>query len=330
MPLSNIADVAFAIQTAKGSAASASAFRVYLSGGSSIEPTKPPELSRAVTSGRIALSAYTPTVGAFGQPECFVRPISIGALLYAVLGAKAVAGASDPFTHTLTIANSRPWLTFWRSVGGVIFERFVDCRVSTLTIRSKAGEPVRADFTVLGISPRSRTAAETTVAVEVADTFHHRHAAGALLVEGVAVAEIEEVTVQIDCGDRPRDTLLSYGVKAGPITSISAQVTQRLVSTALWNRLNYGASSPANDAAAVGTPLELAGSPAGLRLTWTEQASPERSLRLDLPRLVLADYGGLNPSVRAQPLTQAVTYRALKPASGSALTATLKNSRSAY
>jgi hypothetical protein len=331
MPSSNIAELAFAIQSAKGSAAAASAFRIRLTGGAFMpEPNDAPELSAATSTGRVALSAYVPAVRARGEPEAFVRPNFIGALLYAVLGAKAVTGASDPFTHTFTVANTQPWLTIWRSIGGVLNERFVDCKISSLQIRSQAGEPVIVRFGIIGISPRFRTSQETTVTVETSDTFMHSHAAGALLVEGVAVTEIDDVIVNIDSGNVIRDSLASYGVKTGPRMAIEAIVSQRLVSTALWNRMHYGSASPANDTVATGVPLELAGSPAGLRLTWTEQASPERSLRLDVPRVILAEYPGIQPNPSLRQIRQAVTYRSIKPASGSALTATLKNSRSSY
>ena len=65
MPSSNIAELAFAIQTAKGSAAAASAFRIRLSGGAFLpEPDDRPELSHATSTGRVALSAYVPAVRA--------------------------------------------------------------------------------------------------------------------------------------------------------------------------------------------------------------------------------------------------------------------------
>lgn len=330
MPDSSIAELAFAIQSAKGSAAAASAFRIRLSGGFTIQPDKPATRSGGVSTGRVALSGYVPSVRARGEPESYLRPTFVGALLYAVLGAKAVSGSSDPWTHTFTVANTQPWLTFWRQSGGVIFERFVDCKVTQLRLSSKAGEPVRVAFTVLGIDSRYRTTAETTVSVETGPAFLHRHAQGALLVEGAAVAEIDDLDVVIDSGTTVRDTLAAYDMKDGPRATITARVAQRLVSAALWNRLNYGSASPANDAVATTGVLELGGSPAGLRFTWTLQAAPARSLQIDVPRVMVADYGGQQPSVRATPMRQEIAYEALKPASGSALTAILKNARSAY
>lgn len=330
MAVPAVAQLAFAVQSAKGTPAASSTERIYLAGGTMPAPRKPLGEDRSVSTTRVALGPIHSSVRVTGSPQAIVRPESIGALLYAILGAKAVAGASDPWTHTFTLGSSLPYLTFWRHAAGILNERLVDCRLASLTLAGKAGEPLEVGFEVAGGSAAYRTAQETTAALETSDAMMFRHGAGALKVEGAAVTSISSFTLTISAGVAIVETL------AGPVpmldgpAKIVCQVDQRLVDAALWNRLVYGSATPSNLAAPTLTALELAGSPAGLELTFTEQASPERSLRLALPRVAMAPPDGLEPATRYQEGRQRLTFQAFKPASGSPLTATLKNAVSAY
>jgi hypothetical protein len=325
-----LAELAFAVQTGKGSGAAAATERVYLSGGTLPEALKPVMESQATSSQRVAPSAFVPNLRVGGEPEMFLRPNALGLLLYAVLGAKAVSGAGDPFTHSFTPANTQPWLTFWRMAGGILFEKFIDCKLSFLRISSRSGEPVRVSFGIVGISSLYRTTQEVSVAVEATGPAMHYHGRGALLVEGAAVTAIGAWMVRIESGAAFRDTLTAYDVRTGPRSSIEAVVEQRVADAVLWNRMVYGSASPANDAPATLAPLELAGSPAGLSLKMTLEAAPERSLKLDIPRVMLADLQGPGSfDVDHRSVRQSAIYRALKPA-GAAITATLLNARAGY
>jgi len=331
MASAGIAELAFAIQTAKGSPAAASTRRIYLSGGSLPSAKKATSTENYVRSTRIAGEAFTGSVPATGAPEAFVRPGMIGAILYAVLGAKAVSGASDPWTHTFTMGASLPYLTFWRHFAGLFNERISDARLSRVTLSGRSGQPLRVLFEILSGVPVHRTAQETSVTVETSDTFFMHHGSGALKIEGTAISSISAFTLTIDAAVALVETL------AGPVpllagrSSIRMQVDQAIVDASLWNRLIFGSSSPSNLAAPVLTPLELAGSPAGFEFTFTEQASPERSLKLAIPRVILAEMPDTPPSTAYDLARMQPVYEAIAPAGGvSPLTATLKNAVSAY
>lgn len=326
-----VAEVAFAIQSAKGTPAATSTERVYLVAGEIPAAPKVTQPRSSTTTTRIAPAGYVSSIRPGGSFRMIVRPESIGALLYAVLGAKAVAGASDPRTHTFTLATSIPWLTVWRHVGGFLNERLADVRIARLVLSGEAGKPLQATVDLLGGSLAYRTAQETAVVVETSDAMLFHHGAGALRVEGVAVSSIDRFTLTIDAGVRVVETL------AGPLpfldgkAKITAELDQALVDAALYNRLVYGSATPANLAAPTLTPLELAGAPAGLELTFTEQATPERSLRLAVPRVLLLPIGGLEARPGWGPQRQRLDLEAVAPAGGvSPLTATLKNALAAY
>lgn len=327
----SVSEIALAVQTAKGSPAASATQRSYLSGGTLVVPSKEIRLGgdTGTTRAPTALASYVTSVVSFGEPEIIVRPRMIGLLLYATLGAKAVSGASDPWTHTITLGTSVPYLTAWRHQAGLFNDRHADVRITRLVIAGRHGEPLRCQFSLAGGSPVYRSAQETGATVETADVMMYYHGDGALLVEGSTVGSLDEFTLVIEPG-----VALVEGLNGPrPVMTGRAQITvetsQTLASASLWNRMVYGTASPTNLAAPTLTPLELGGSPAGLRFTFTEQASPERSLQLALPRVTAQS---IAPDLNARWSRDVlkVRYTAIAPAAGSAITAVLKNNMSAY
>ena len=152
------AELAFAIQPAKGTPAASSTERVFLAGGTSPAPQKALQADASVSSTRVAQGPVHDRIRVAGAPVVHVRPESIGALLYALLGAKAVAGSADPWTHTFTLGASVPYLTVWRYAAGVLNERLIDCRLASLTLRGRAGDPLEATIGILGGTSAYRTA----------------------------------------------------------------------------------------------------------------------------------------------------------------------------
>jgi hypothetical protein len=319
-------EIALAIQSAKGSAAASSAFRFNVVSGmpeAIVEPVAVPD----VRTTRIAGGAYVPTPQGGGESTALCRPRMVGALLYGVLGAKAVSGSSDPWTHTITLGSLLPWLTVWRSIGGILNERFVDARITGLTISSRAQQIVTVSFTIASGSPRFRTSQETTATLEETQHFEHDHATAALLVEGTAFRSIDEWTLQITPGIVMESTLAGWVPRMSGVSKITLTAAYRPADASLLLRAAYGSASPSNDAAATTTPLVLAGSPVGVQFTLTAATGPERSLRIAIPQVVLAP-----PKLQPAPgsLRTLLTMEAYAPAAGSPITATLKNNLSAY
>src|SRR4051812_31083941 len=132
----NQAWLMFQKQTAKGTPAVVSAtnaYKVPFSGGS-IGPVRTIDQLAETDASRDQGVSFVRTGGVEGAPECYVRDASIGALLTYTLGADAVAGTMPNFTHTITPANSIPYVTFWRDIADTLFEQYQDCFISSLTI----------------------------------------------------------------------------------------------------------------------------------------------------------------------------------------------------
>lgn len=331
MVAGNIADLAFAKQTAKGAVAAAGVHRIYLAGGG-LRPLRDSADLEETSSGRLRNEAYLKQVRAEGSPEAYVRPDMIAAILYGAMGTIVTTGVADPYTHTLTLAATHPWFTFWRMLT-TLNERFADCKIGEVTLAGQAGQPLRITFQVLGLSPAYKTAAETTEEVEVTDTIMHYDGSGALMVEGVAVSSIESFTLKIGAGlaVQQGDSQTPYDVTEG-MREVTLDTVQTIQDWALYNRLHYGSATPADLAAPVKNVLELGGSPAGIQFTWTRVAAapgPERSLRVSLPRVTLATFSGDEPNTSGEPLKQTVNYRAYQPSGAvSGVTAVVKNGRS--
>jgi hypothetical protein len=331
MPASNLADLRFAIQTAKGTPAATSAYGLFLAGGDQPHPVPTVDSFAETSATRMRSDRYLSTVTATGAPQFYVMPKMAASLLYAALGAVTTTGASDPYTHTIIPATATPWLTFWRMVGGLIAERFTDCKVKTVVIHGETGRPLTMTVTIVGLTPTFDAYAgrETTAAIEIADRFMHYDGAGALLVEGAVDNTIRSFDLTIE-----NNTATVPGVPITPVDAVEGELSITLRATTLFstaalrNRLYYGSATPADDAGITTTLLELAGSPVGVQFTFTRVAAapgPERSLRIAIPRITLDPFD-IQPSTGNEPLTAELMMTALQPAGAtSAITATVKN-----
>jgi hypothetical protein len=335
MVAGNIGSLGVAVQATKGTAAAAPAHRYTLTGGG-LGPN--PEVSDLEESSatRLRVGSYMARTRAAGTPAAYARPNMLGILLYGAMGGKAVTGAADPYTPTFTLATVQPYLTFWRDLGDILFERFVDCKLSSLVLRSVEGQALIVEHGVVGLGAQSQTAIEASPALDAGDPFVHYDAQGQLLVEGVAVSSIRSVIVTINTGAAaiPGDSLSGYAVSEGML-EITIETVQLIENAGLWNRLHYGTAAPADDAIQTRGVLELGGSPAGLDLKWTKRdnagvaAAPARELEILAPRVQVRSIGGFDVNTNGEPLTATVTYRVYRPAAGNGLTAILKNSTTA-
>lgn len=336
MVASNIGEVGVGIQSAKGVAAVTANARFMLTGGG-IGPQREIVDLEESTSARLRLGAYVARARAGGTPAAYARPDVLGVLLYGAMGSKTVTGAADPWTHVLTLAATLPYLTWWRNVGGLLFERFHDTKVGSLTLRSVEGAAMIAETELVGLTANAKAAALAAPAISVETPFVHYDAQGQLLVEGVAVASIRSSVVTINNGAAavPGDSLGGYAVSEG-LQTITIETMQLIEDVALWNRLHYGSAAPADNAPATRNVLELAGAPAGLGLKWTRRndagaaLAPARELEILAPRLQVKSIAGYDTGSGGDPLVATVTYQVYKPASGSGLTANLKNGVAAY
>ena len=323
----NLGNLRFAIQSAQGSPAASSAYGLYLAGGTIPKAMRTEESLEESTGQRMRSDRYVSEAHAAGAPELFARPLSVFALLYGVLGAKAVSGAGDPFTHTATPATSRPWFTLWPNTGGLILEQLNDCKVDQLVISGESGKPLRVTPTFMGIDADHQTAPETTAAIETADRLDYYDGDGALQLQSTAIASIRAFTMTISNNGEliPGDGLEPIDISEGELT-VQIALTRLLLNATLRDELYYG-PAPANDADVVSDILELAAT--GVDFKFTSATGPERSLQLAVPRMAVAPIE-VDPGTGNSPLLEALTLDSLQPTSGDAITATVLNAQATY
>ncbi len=331
MVAGNIADLGIALQIAKGVAAANSTWRVLLADGG-LDTIVETKAIVETTSQRLRSQNIKTATRGEGTPTIVGRPRTLPFLLYATMGAKAVAGAADPWTHTFTLAAELPYLTAWKNLGGLLFEKYVDAKVGSTVLTSESGSELRAATMLLARGPEYAGIAEVGGATTDQDApFVHYDAESNLKVEGTPVSSISRTVVTIENGTEiiPGDSIRGYDVRV-KLLSITIEVVNLIENLNLYNRLHYGTANPAAGATPTRDILELGGAPAGLDLKWIRQATPERSLEILAPRVKIASMGGFTPATDGGQLTQTVTYEVLQPASGSGLTAIAKNAVATY
>lgn len=175
------------IQSAKGTPATAGAagtIRVFANGAPSLQPYSQDARLAMTDGGRDPGDPYISGVGVHGTLPVYAHPDAMALLWHAALGADADSGSIDPWTHTATTANDLPWLTIWRSVGGVIFEKYTDCKIDTLTVDGAAGGPLMVQIGIIGIT--STFGSDESGNPDQLAPYLYMHGAGALKVDTVA------------------------------------------------------------------------------------------------------------------------------------------------
>lgn len=324
----SIHELAFAKQTARGTAATAAAYRIPLVGGT-VRPRRVVNVLEETSNSRLRNIAYVSEVGAEGTPEYALRPEPAALLYYAALGTVQTTGAADPYEHAITEAAEQPWLTFWRMLDNKVYEKLVDCKVVQLVQTSEKGQPVRVALTIMGLDPQAIESGDYATEVAVSESagrpIMHYDGAGKFLVEGVAVSSIERIvtTINNQSSFQQGDAVRGYDVSEGML-AISHEVMHLIEDAAVYNRYHYGSATPSTGDRATKEALELAAS--GVDFEWEQVAAvpgPERSLRLASTRLMVRDLQGYEPNTGNEPLKETHTYEVLKPASGAGLTATV-------
>jgi len=145
----NVADIAYALQSAQGSPAATPTRRSYLSGGF-VMPNRTAADIEETTGQRIRNRSVIASVDVGGTPEIAARADDLGLWLLGALGYESV-GSGPPYLHTITNAGSLPWMTFWTMLGSMIYAEYDDCKIAQLVLTSEAGQPLKAQATVMGL-----------------------------------------------------------------------------------------------------------------------------------------------------------------------------------
>jgi hypothetical protein len=184
-----------------------------------------------------------------GSFQTYARP-SIGAeLLTYVLGEESVSGSAAPYTHTITRADSIPYITVERKLDNI--ERFVGCKINQIVISGNTGQPVLMDTTFMAsdsvIMPSAATASYET---NEPFFFHD----GVYTLDSGAIVTISAFTITIN---NNLEQIFTTGYKPNNLMEgpFDLEVTMRLKfasSDTLYPKVLFGSATALVDTLADG------------------------------------------------------------------------------
>ncbi len=202
-------------------------------------------------------------------------PSNAATLLAGSIGTDVVTGSSNPWTHTISQANTLPSFTIEKNLGGFQSLQFAGCRIGKLTLNVPAtNEAANVSYDATGQSAAILT---TPTAVSVTNESPFVFSEGSLTLFSHARAEVTAATINIDNGLKSTYT---YSGNHGPsfITPVTLHVSGSITLT--WSSLNdstYGDySSMVN------------GTLGALSLSLTHPGGTGASLTINMPQVVLA------------------------------------------
>lgn len=244
-----------------------------------------------------------------GSFQTLARPDAGAFLLAMILGADSVSGTESPYTHTITRANTLPWLTIERKLESA--ERIIDCKLNQITISGESGNPVLLDVSFMGTDSSIESAA--TPSYETNDPFMFYQ--GTYTLDGGAVTTVNSFSIVIS---RNLEEVFTTGYIRNDFveTLFNIDVSLRLKfedDTLYKNILYGGGTSPSNVLDDGSLVIDLTyGSGADLK-----------EFKIELPQLKhLSAAKHLDPDSKAVYLD--VSSRAVKGAS-EIITVTVKN-----
>lgn len=306
----NQAYLAWAKQTARDTPNTTYARRSPFSGGN-IQPARTVENLSETDANRDIGVSYVSSVGVEGTPEVYGRYDVIDSLLVAALGAVATTGL-DPYVHEITPANTLPYLTFLRGIGGTLWEQFQDVQISELTLSAEAGQPLTASFDIMGRKATRLTAepgALPSLANSAVPTFND--ASVTLAGGATALVSSFECTISNNVSTQQTDDFVPYDVVAGQ-REVTLGFTLVFESLTEYNKFHYGSGSGTDHA---GT---LATTDANFQFT-----DGTNIAEFDFPTIAYEEFG-VEPDPGGDPIEVDVRARAQRGASP-VLTATVTN-----
>lgn len=211
----NQADFRLAKQTGKAAVPVAYTDDLFFTGGS-LEPTRELDQLAETDSNRHEGEDYIQQTSAGGTPECYVRDASIHHILQSACGALATTGTTN-YVHTITLANSLPYYTFGRNIGGLLFQRFDDCKVNELVVSADTASPLTASIDFIGRSV-TRTATDTAPTVPAPATvapFTFNEATVTLSGGATSLISSFEVTITNSVTRQQTDDSIPYDIVEG-------------------------------------------------------------------------------------------------------------------
>lgn len=309
-------------QAVKGTPATVAAATTYKNpfSGGNIGPVRETDSLSETDSARDRGVSYVTTSGVEGSPEMYVRDASAGAWLFWALGAAAPTGVGPNYTHTITPSNVLPYVTIWRNISDTLYERYQDCKISTLTVSAEAGAPLTMSAGVQGLGTTRLTSnPDNTNLAPLASGAVYNFNEAAVTLGGGATALVRsfELTIENNVTRQQTDDVTPYDVVEG-IREVSLGFDLIFESLDEYNKFHYGG--------AAGTTISPNVFTTSATFTFSKGANNE--IAFNLPSIAYEEFP-VEPDAGGDPIVASV--RAVAQRSGSpVVTATVKNQVATY
>lgn len=331
MPPTNRFLIGIALQAGKGQIADAPDYRIKCTGTPSLSPNIERSKLEETSGNRDGGERETNRISVGGDFACYLRSLTAPLLFYGALGAKAatppVAPATDT-THLLTAADDQPYFTIWRFWGGVLAERFHDCKF-TLQFSGSAGQSAQVTASVMGLDFDDVT---DTIAF---DPYTTASGTGAGVLDSSPTIRIPGVVYNINAAENADISEFSMNINAAQNTQQTTKITDSIMEPGLRDvEVNF------TETAKLGTHRKLVyGGTAGRTPTQVITREPFEATFLDaqnVERLTLTVpefaylTGELPVNANGEIGNMQVTGAADPPDSGSIVSAEIVNSIPSY
>lgn len=316
-------------QTAEGSALAGPKFEIPLRSGD-MDPGKVIENLPYTQDSQDNIGQFVPSQN---PGLSLTVPATIQAfpsLAYSAMGALATTGASAPYSHAATFANSLPWYTWWFKGPEGIYWKLTDAKTDTFEVAYSAGQPLDVNLSVLAKSCTPLDAAWSTATVEesaTAATLLSMNGASLKLEHSTTPATTEfhesssgSFSISRNIDARQTDEITRH-VLAEQSREIVANIEDAALQDVTWLRAIYTGTDSGTT---------MSNSPQEGSLEWTflcmdGTAAATKSAVIAAPRaswMVSTLAGGSGDGGTA---TYGFTAAILKPTSGETVTITTKN-----
>ena len=309
-------------QATKGTPATPAVATTYKNpfSGGNISPVREVEQLQETDASRDVGVSYVSASGVEGSPEFYVRDSSIAAYLYWALGAVASSGVGPNYTHTITPGSALPYITAWKSLGDLLWEQYLDCKVGTLTIAAEAGQPLVATAAIQG-AQASRLTADPSVTpaipLESSQVYNFNQASITLGGGATALIRSFELTIENNLTRQQTDSVSPYDVYAGT-REVSLGFDLYFETLDEYNKFHYGGAAGTAISDTIFT----------TSATFDFSLGTNNSVGFNLPSIAYQEFP-VEPSAAGDPVVSSV--RAVAQRGGSpVLTATVKNQIISY
>ncbi len=308
-------------QTARGAvpaivlpgAAAAGAYKFPFSGGN-IMPVRAIDNLAETDANRDRGVSFVRSGGVEGTPEVYVRDAGIGFLLQGALGADLPTGTAPNFIHSLTPANTIPYITFWRDLGDTLFEQYNDCLIDTLTIRAGAGDPLTAAVGINGLSAtRLTTDPSITPNVPIQGGYVYSYNDATVTLAGGVTALVSsfELAINNNVSRQQTDAFAPYDAIAGA-REVSLSFDLIFETLAEYSKFHYGSASGTVQSSALYT----------TSADFQFDNGANNQIKFTLPNIAYEEFP-VAPNTGGDPIVASV--RAVAQRGSTVLTATVKN-----